>query len=90
MPRDHRFQHRPAAPDDGVIRVMRMRRRASTVSVVTGLRTTELDEVAKLLKRHCGTGGTAKNGSVEIQGDHREKIAAWFAAQGRAVKLAGG
>ena len=37
-----------AAPD-GVIRVMRMRRRASTVSVVTGLRTTELDEVAKLL-----------------------------------------
>lgn len=90
MPRDRRLQPRPAAPDDGVIRVMRMRRRASTVSVVTGLRTTEMDEVAKLLKRHCGTGGTAKNGAVEIQGDHREKIAAWFAAQGRSVKLAGG
>jgi translation initiation factor 1 len=49
-----------------------------------------VDDVAKNLKRHCGTGGTAKNGAVEIQGDHREKIVAWFAAQGRAVKLAGG
>jgi translation initiation factor 1 len=49
-----------------------------------------VDDVAKNLKRHCGTGGTAKNGAVEIQGDHREKIAARFAAQGRAVKLAGG
>ena len=81
---------RPGVPDDGVVRIMRVRRRASTVSVVTGLQQRELGEVAKSLKRHCGTGGTAKNGTVEIQGDHREKIAAWFAAQGRAVKLAGG
>ena len=81
---------RLGVPDDGVVRIMRVRRRASTVSVVTGLQQRELDEVAKSLKRHCGTGGTAKNGTVEIQGDHREKIAAWFAAQGRAVKLAGG
>ncbi len=69
---------------------MRVRRRASTVSVVTGLRAPEIEDVAKSLKRHCGTGGTAKNGTVEIQGDHRDKIAAWFAAQGRTVKLAGG
>jgi len=82
-------QHRPP-PDDGVVRVMRVRRRASTVSVVTGLRAPELEEIATMLKRYCGTGGTAKNGAVEIQGDHREKIAAWFVAQGRAVKLAGG
>ena len=88
-PRD-RFERRPAVPDDGVVRIMRVRRRASTVSVVTGLKPPEIDDVAKVLKRHCGTGGTAKNGIVEIQGDHREKIAAWFAAQGRAVKLAGG
>jgi translation initiation factor 1 len=84
------MQRRPPLPEDGVVRIMRVRRRASTVSVVTGLRTPELDEVAKSLKRYCGTGGTAKNGTVEIQGDHREKIVAWFAAQGRAVKLAGG
>lgn len=90
MPLSDRFTRRPGVPDDGVVRIMRVRRRASTVSVVMGLQMRELDDVAKSLKRHCGTGGTAKNGTVEIQGDQREKIAAWFAAQGRAVKLAGG
>ncbi|HEY5427340.1 MAG TPA: translation initiation factor [Candidatus Tumulicola sp.] len=83
-------QRRPSLPHDGVVRIMRERRRASTVSVVAGLEPRELQEVAKSLKRHCGTGGTAKNDTVEIQGDHRDKIAAWFVAQGRKVKLAGG
>lgn len=77
-------------PDDGVVRIMRERRRAGTMSVIAGLEARELEDTAKALKRHCGTGGTAKNWVVEIQGDHREKIAAWFAAQGRKVKLAGG
>jgi translation initiation factor 1 len=77
-------------PDDGVVRIFRERRRAGTMSVVTGLDPREIDEVAKSLRRHCGTGGTAKNGVVEIQGDHRDRIAAWFAAAGRKVKLAGG
>jgi translation initiation factor 1 len=80
----------PRVPDDGVIRIMRERRRGGTMSVVTGLDERELAEVAKALKRHCGTGGTAKEGVVEIQGDHREKIAAWFSAQGRKAKVAGG
>ncbi|MBV8582415.1 MAG: translation initiation factor [Candidatus Eremiobacteraeota bacterium] len=77
-------------PDDGVVRIFRERRRAGTVSLVTGLGAREVDEVAKALKRQLGTGGTAKNGVVEIQGDHRERIVAWFAAHGRKVKLAGG
>ena len=80
----------PRVPDDGVIRIFRERRRGGTMSIVTGLLPREIDEVAKALKRHCGTGGTAKNGVVEIQGDHREKIAAWFAAAGRKAKIAGG
>ncbi len=77
-------------PDDGIVRVMRERRRASVVCIVTGLPERELAEIAKALKRLCGTGGTAKNGVVEIQGDHREKIVAFLQAQGRAVKKAGG
>jgi len=60
------------------------------MSVVAGLAPAEIEEVARALKRHCGTGGTAKDGVVEIQGDHRERIAAWFASQSRKVKLAGG
>ncbi len=77
-------------PDDGVVRVFRERRRASTVCVVTGLPAGDLEETAKALKRLCGTGGTAKNGVVEIQGDHRETIVGFLAAQGRTVKKAGG
>ncbi len=77
-------------PDDGIVRVMRERRRASVVTIVTGLQQRELDETAKTLKRLCGSGGTAKNGVVEIQGDHREKIVALLQAQGRTVKKAGG
>ena len=77
-------------PDDGVVRVFRERRRASSVCVVTGIPPRELDETAKALKKLCGTGGTAKNGIVEIQGDHRDRIVAFFQAKGRAVKKAGG
>jgi translation initiation factor 1 len=77
-------------PDDGIVRVMRERRRASVVSIITGLPERDLAETAKALKRLCGTGGTAKNGVVEIQGDHREKIVAFLQAQGRTVKKAGG
>jgi translation initiation factor 1 len=90
MAPNFRRENLATPPDDGVIRIMRVRRRASTVSVVTGLRSSEAQDVATLLKRHCGSGGTVKNDTVEIQGDHREKIAAWFATQGRSVKLAGG
>ena len=60
------------------------------VSVVRGLPPRDLDAVAKDLKKHCGSGGTVKDGAVEIQGDHREKIAARLEAQGYQVKLAGG
>jgi translation initiation factor 1 len=81
---------KPGMPLDGVVRVARERRRASVVSIVHGLAPHEADEIAKALKRHCGTGGTSKAGVVEIQGDHREKIVAWFAAQGRKAKVAGG
>lgn len=77
-------------PDDGVVRIFRERRRGGTMSVVTGLLPTEIDEIAKTLKRLCSSGGTSKNGVVEIQGDHRERIATFFTERGRKHKLAGG
>jgi translation initiation factor 1 len=80
----------PAMPNDGVVRVARERRRGSVMSLVHGVAPSEIESVAKALKRHCGTGGTQKNGVIEIQGDHREKIVAWFTAQGRKAKVAGG
>ena len=79
-----------AVPDDGVIRVGREKRRASSITVVHGLEERELNDVASTLRKLCGTGGTAKNGIVELQGDHRDRVVAWFAQQGRRVKRAGG
>jgi translation initiation factor 1 len=79
-----------APPDDGTIRVFREKRRASAVTLVHGLAAAEIDAVGKDLRRRCGTGGTTKNGVVELQGDHRDAIVAYFTTAGRRVKKAGG
>jgi len=81
---------KPQSPHDGVIRVSRERRRASTVTLITGLRPGEVQNVARTLKTSCGTGGTTKNGIVELQGDQRDKAIAFFEKQNRRVKRAGG
>ena len=82
----------PQLPNDGVVRVFRETggRRGKTVTVVRGLPGGDLEPVASDLKRQCGSGGAVKAGAVEIQGDHREKVAARLEAQGYRVKLAGG
>ena len=81
-------------PNDGVVRVFRERggRGGKVVTVVRGLRErgTALSERAAELKRLCGAGGAVKDGAVEIQGDHRERIAERLRAAGYTVKLAGG
>jgi translation initiation factor 1 len=83
-------QPRNAVPDDGVIRVFREKRRASHVTLVHGLGPAEIDATGKELRKRCGTGGTTKNGIVELQGDHRDAIVAYFTERGRRVKKAGG
>jgi translation initiation factor 1 len=79
-----------APPDDGVVRVLREKRRASAVTIVYGLAASEIDAAGKALRRLCGTGGTTKNGVIELQGDHRDAIVAYFIERGRRVKRAGG
>ena len=83
-----------AVPQDGVVRIFRDRggRGGKTVTVVRGLpeRGARLEARAAELKRLCGAGGTVKDAAVEIQGDHRERIAERLRALGFTVKLAGG
>jgi len=83
-----------AETGDGVVRVRRevKGRRGKTVTAISGipLPDDELRALAGDLKRRCGTGGSAKDGVIEIQGDHREALVGLLRERGYAVKLAGG
>jgi translation initiation factor 1 len=83
-----------AAGGDGPVRVRRETkgRGGKTVTVVTGLPLagTALKALAKELKRRCGSGGTFRDGTLEIQGDHAELLVAELNRRGFAAKRAGG
>lgn len=85
---------RSTPPADGVVRVQRESkgRRGKTVTVVSGLPggPAELDQTLKVLKQHCGAGGTREGALLEIQGDHRERLRTKLESLGHRVKLAGG
>jgi translation initiation factor 1 len=86
---------KPSAPrGDGVVRVRRETggRGGKTVTAVYGVPSSQggLKDLAGELKRLCGTGGTVKEGAIEIQGDHRDKIVAALEQRGYTVKRAGG
>lgn len=67
-------------------------RGGKTVTVLKELQLNEADmkKLAKKLKKSCGTGGAIKNGQIEIQGEHRERIAAELEKLGYNTKIAGG
>ena len=67
-------------------------RGGKTVTVVKKLVLSEddLKELAKKLKQVCGSGGTVKDGEIEIQGEHRERIAEALQKMGYKTKIAGG
>lgn len=79
---------------DGVVRVTRQTkgRKGSGVSLIEGLplHGAELKKLGKALKKKCGSGGTIKNGVIEIQGDHRELLVQQLIQLGYKAKLAGG
>jgi translation initiation factor 1 len=62
------------------------------VTVVTGLAldAPQLEELATRLKRLCGAGGAVKNGRIEIQGEHRDRLVAELCRLGFEAKRSGG
>ena len=79
---------------DGVVRVAleKKGRGGKTVSVISGLslKDAALSALATDCKRRCGTGGTIKNGNIEIQGDHRDTLIAILKEKGISAKRVGG
>jgi translation initiation factor 1 len=67
-------------------------RHGKTVTAVHGLPLGDaaLKELASELKRLCGTGGSAKDGSIEIQGEHVDRVIEALRARGFEAKRAGG
>jgi translation initiation factor 1 len=83
-----------AAAADGIVRVFfeTKGRGGKGVTVIRGLGLDDaaLGALGRTLKAACGVGGTAKEGAIELQGDHRERVMTLLKAQGRVVKRAGG
>lgn len=79
---------------DGIVRLRRETkgRKGAGVVLIDGLDLpdAELKELAKRIKQLCGTGGSIKDGIIEIQGDQRQKIAEFLEKDGHKVKIAGG
>lgn len=79
---------------DGIVRIRRETkgRKGKGVTTVSGLglQEKELKDLAKQLKKLCGTGGSLKEQTIEIQGDNRDKIKSYLEQKNFTVKLAGG
>lgn len=79
---------------DGIVRVSRetQGRKGKGVTVIRGLAldAAALAQIGRELKAACGSGGTVKDGVIEIQGDHRDRVVGLLQAAGRTVKRAGG
>ena len=89
-----RKKEKNTIPSGSTVKISRQTkgRRGSSVSLISGipLPADQMKILAKDLKKICGSGGTLKNGIIEIQGDHRELLMEQLTRRGFKVKLAGG
>ncbi|SRR5258708_29658193 len=83
-----------SAPHDGYVRIARDKksRGGKTVTVLAGIPgdAAQVSELAQSLKKLCGSGGTVKGDSIEIQGDHRDRLEGRLKELGYKVKRVGG
>ena len=82
----------PAYQQTARLALDKRQRRGKRVTLISGLVLAEADmeALAKALKTRCGSGGTVKDGHIEIQGDHRDVVQAELEALGYHVKRVGG
>ncbi len=80
--------------NDGIVRLMRETkgRKGKGVTLISGVPMDNegLKKLTKSLKQKCGSGGSLKNGIIEIQGDHRDVLEKELGRLGYKVKRSGG
>jgi translation initiation factor 1 len=74
----------PPAEQSLRVRLETKQRAGKAMTVMTGFigGAADLEALGKQLKTHCGTGGSAKDGEILIQGDQRDKVMGWLAKSG--------
>lgn len=67
-------------------------RKGKTVTIITGWQHSpeKLTQLLKQLKNHCGSGGTLKDNTIELQGDHKQKLLQFLTDLGYKAKISGG
>jgi len=82
----------PLSGQTAKITLDRKGRKGKSMTVVKGLKVNpnHLADIAKTIKQKIGTGGTAKEGRIEIQGDHRDKVATLLREMGVTIRFSGG
>jgi translation initiation factor 1 len=87
-------QQQAGVPSDGIVRVRleTKGRKGKGVTVIMGAPVSPeaLEVLGRELKQRCGSGGTVKDGIIEIQGDHCDVVIAELTKRGWTVKKAGG
>lgn len=82
----------PASQQNIRVQASRKGRKGKTVTVISGFQAKPetLAALLKQLKTQCGTGGTVKEDTIEIQGDHTQKLVQVLTKLGYKAKISGG